>query len=100
MIKKNELQHMGQIHERQNRKHLKEIESKIPQVRDKQIYNEFPQDKILDTDSAVKTLKSKTGLKDQEIAESLNRLIQDHKIITANGIKSNKMYLRRNLYTK
>jgi hypothetical protein len=86
--------------QKRNHNHRKDVEAKIPQLRDQQIYNEFHQDEIIDTNTAVKTLNRKTGLKDQEIVDSLNRLIQGHKIITVDGVRTNKIYLRRNPYAK
>jgi hypothetical protein len=83
---------------REDQKHKKQIESKIPQVRDKQIYDSFPESDILPDQTALKILKDKTSLAETEIVESLNRLIEKRKIISKNGLKTDKLYLRKNPY--
>jgi hypothetical protein len=83
---------------REEQKHRKQIESKIPHLRDKQIYDSFPSKDILPDHAAIKILKDKTGLAENDIVESVNRLIEGRKIISKNGMKTNKLYLRKNPY--
>jgi hypothetical protein len=86
------------LFDRLEKKHRKDVESKIPQLRDKQIYDSFPANDILSDQTAIKILKDKTMLEENEIVESINRLIKGRKIISKNGIKTNKLYLRKNPY--
>jgi hypothetical protein len=84
--------------QRDERRQKKIIESKISQLRDSQLYSEFPDNDILGSDQAIIILKDKTG-NDQEIADSINLLIQSHKLVTSQGMY-NKVYLRKNRYAK
>jgi predicted DNA-binding ArsR family transcriptional regulator len=81
-----------------DKKERKDIESKLPEMRDSQIYREFPNDLVTDH-TAIKTLQDKTGLDEHTIVTSVNRLIEKQKIISVNGRKTNKLYLRKNPYS-
>ena len=82
----------------QDKKHRKDIESKLPEMRDQQIWTSFPNDLVTDQ-SAIKTLKDKTSLDEDTIVNSINRLIEKRKIISVNGRKTNSLYLRKNPYS-
>ena len=86
------------LFDRLEKKHRKDVENKIPQLRDKQIYDSFPLGDTLPDHTAIKILKDKTELPENEVIESLNRLIEGRKIISKNGIKTNKLYLTKNPY--
>ena len=86
--------------EREERKHKKIIESKVPLMRDKQIHTNMG-NAPMDSDTAIRVIKRNTGIEDdQTIADSLNRLIQSGHVVTANGIGKNghKLFVRRNPY--
>ena len=86
---------------REQRKHSKDIEQNhIPRVKDKKIYSELG-DEIIDSDTAIRMLKNKTGINnDEEIADSLNRLIENKSIVSSTGHHTNKVFLRKNPYIK
>ena len=71
------------LYERLNKKHQKVIEGKIPEIRDSDIYRSLPySDNVFQDQTAIKVIKEKTGISYQEIADSLNRLIEKCKLVT------------------
>ena len=80
---------------REEKKHLKRIQGKIPGMRDSQIYDSLPDNDVFQDQTAIKVIKSKIGIGDQEIADSLNRLIEKRKLVTSFDTQ-NKLYLRKN----
>jgi len=69
--------------DREEKKHLKKIQGKIPQMRDSQIYDCLPDNDVFQDQTAIKVIKGSLGLDDQEVADSLNRLIEKHKLVTS-----------------
>jgi hypothetical protein len=61
------------ILDRLDKLHEKRIESNIPQLRDKQIYENYPQKDVLPDHTEIKILKDKTGSVEDEIVQSFNR---------------------------
>jgi hypothetical protein len=83
------------LYERLNKKHQKVIEGKIPEIRDSDIYRSLPDsDDVFQDQTAIKVIKEKTGISYQEIAESLNRLIEKCKLVTSFDTR-NRLYLRK-----
>lgn len=81
--------------DREEKKHLKRIQGKIPQMRDSQIYDSLPDNDVFQDQTAIRILSGKIGLSEQEVADSLNRLIQKRKLVTSFDTR-NKLYLRKN----
>jgi len=80
---------------RLDRKHEKQIEGKIPELRDNQIYDSLPDNDVFQDQTALNVLNKKMGIPDQEIADSLNRLIEKRKLVTSFDPR-NRLYLRKN----
>ncbi len=80
---------------REEKKQLKRIQGKIPQMRDSQIYDCLPDNDVFQDQTAIKVIKGSLGLDDQEVADSLNRLIEKHKLVTSFDTR-NRLYLRKN----
>jgi len=81
--------------DREEKKHLKRIQGKIPQMRDNQIYGCLPDNDVFQDQTAIEVIKGRLGLDDQEIADSLNRLIEKRKLATSIDTRNN-LYLRKN----
>jgi hypothetical protein len=84
--------------DREEKKHLKRIQGKISEMRDNQIYNSLPDNDVFQDQTAIKVINGRLGLDDQEIADSLNRLIEKRKLVTSFDTR-NKLYLRKNPFT-
>lgn len=81
--------------DREEKKQLKRIQGKIPQMRDSQIYDCLPDNDVFQDQTAIKVIKGSLGLDDQEVADSLNRLIEKRKLVTSFDTR-NRLYLRKN----
>ena len=57
---------------REEKKHQKQIQSKIPQLCDSLIYESFPDNEILPYQTAINMIKQQTDLEDQEIADLID----------------------------
>ena len=79
----------------EEKKQLKRIQGKIPQMRDSQIYDCLPDNDVFQDQTAIKVIKGSLGLDDQEVADSLNRLIEKRKLVTSFDTR-NRLYLRKN----
>lgn len=86
------------LYQRLNKKHEEDIKGRIPQMRDSQVYDYLPDKDPFEDQNAIRVIKGKIGIPDQEIANSLNRLIEKGKLVTSRAIKTNKLYLRKNPY--
>lgn len=84
--------------DREEKKHLKRIQGKIPHMRDSQIYNSLPDNDVFQDQTAIRVISGKIGISDQEVADSLNRLIEKRKLVTSFDTQ-NKLYLRKNPFT-
>jgi hypothetical protein len=67
-------------------------------MRDSQIYNSLPDNDVFQDQTAINVIKGKTGIPDQEIADSLNRLIEKRKLVTSIDTR-NRLYLRKNPFS-
>jgi hypothetical protein len=81
--------------QREEKKQLKRIQGKIPEMRDSQIYTHLPDHDVFQDQTAINVIKNKTGLNEQEIADSLNRLIEKRKLVTSFDTKY-RLFLRKN----
>ena len=64
-------------------------------MRDSQIYDCLPDNDVFQDQTAIKVIKGSLGLDDQEVADSLNRLIEKRKLVTSFDTR-NRLYLRKN----
>ena len=84
--------------DREEKKYLKRIQGKIPEMRDSQIYGCLPDNDVFQDQTALGVISSKIGISDQEVADSLNRLIEKRKLVTSFDTR-NRLYLRKNPFT-
>ncbi len=80
--------------DREEKKHQKQIQGKIPQMRDSQIYDSLPDNDVFHDQTALRVI-SGIGISDQEVADSLNRLIEKRKLVTSFDTR-NRLFLRKN----
>jgi len=76
----------------------KKIEKQIPHYHDKMVYNELPNDDIIDSGSAIERIKKRTNLNDDQITKSLNRLVDNQSVVSQKGYHTNQTYFRKNIY--
>ena len=80
---------------RLDKKHEKQIEGKIPEIRDNQIYDSLPDNDVFQDQTALRVISGIIGISDQEVADSLNRLIEKRKLVTSFDTR-NRLFLRKN----
>lgn len=73
----------------------KKFEKKIDENIPNQIFSSFPDDKILEENTAISFLTKSTGLDEDTIIRSVNELIKSKKLITAQD-RQNRLHLRKN----
>lgn len=76
----------------------KKIEKNIPHYHSKMIYNELPDDDIIDSGSAIERIKKHTGLNDDQINSGLTNLVDNKNVVKSTGYHTNKTYFRKNIY--
>lgn len=86
------------VFERLDQIDKKKIEKQIPHYHEKMIYNELPNDDIIDSGSAIERIKKRTGLNDDQINSGLNNLIENERVISQKGYHTNTTFYRKNIY--
>ena len=83
--------------QRQKRKEFKVMETKVTEAQDQHVYNQFPnKNEIVHEQNIIAILKERTGLSDEEILDSLQRLIEKSKVLAVSGKITNKTFYRKN----
>ena len=83
--------------QRQKRKEFKVMETKATEAQDQHVYNQFPyENEIVHEQNIIAILKERTGLSDEEILDSLQRLIEKSKVLAVSGKITNKTFYRKN----
>lgn len=83
--------------QRQKRKEFKVMETKATEAQDQHVYNQFlNENEIVHEQNIIAILKERTGLSDEEILDSLQRLIEKSKVLAVSGKITNKTFYRKN----
>lgn len=83
--------------EREEKRHKKDMESKIPEKQQEHIYNILPINKTMSDRKSIKYIQIKTNWDEDTIVNGLNDLIKKSKVISVYD-KYQNVYVTKNPY--